>query len=257
MARINVEGLDFHYVDYGLGDVVLLLHGNVASARWWLPTIARLPAGLRAVAPDMRGYGLSAKPGDGYTVARRAADLRAFVAALGIERFHLVGHSLGGAVALQFAIETPTPLRSLTLLDTAPIEGRITPPQIYDAIPALLANRALFAQTLRLVAPAGPFGADWEQLVDDGFMTDPAAWKGAADTLATWNVEREVAALRVPTLLVWGAGDTVVGLDSAERAARAIPGSRLVVLEAVGHSPNVERPDAWAQLLIEHVRANA
>jgi pimeloyl-ACP methyl ester carboxylesterase len=257
MSTVNLDGLTFHYSDTGLGEVVLLLHGNVASARWWLPTIERLPAGLRAVAPDMRGYGLCAMPGEGYTVALRAADLRAFVAALGLDRIHLVGHSLGGAVALQFAIETPAPLRSLTLLDPAPIEGRITPPQVYDAIPALLANRALFAQALRLVAPAGPFGDAWERLVDDGLMTDPAAWKGAADTLATWNVECEVAVLRLPTLLVWGAGDTVVGRDSAERAARAIPGCRLVVLEGVGHSPNVERPDEFAQLLAEHISANA
>src|SRR5919199_1347045 len=124
MSTITLDGLRFHYLDYGLGDVVLFLHGNVASARWWLPTIARLPVGLRALAPDMRGYGLSDKPGTGYTLAQRAADLRAFAAALGLDRFHLVGHSLGGAVALQFALDDPTPMRTLTLLDPAPLEGR-------------------------------------------------------------------------------------------------------------------------------------
>jgi pimeloyl-ACP methyl ester carboxylesterase len=253
MSTITANGLRFHYLDYGLGDAVLFLHGNVASVRWWLPTIARLPIGLRAVAPDMRGYGLSDKPGVGYTVAQRAADLRAFVAALGLDRFHLVGHSLGGAVALQFALDHSAPVRTLTLLDPAPIEGLATPPEKYAAIPHILASRESFARVLRPVAPAGPFDDAWERLVDDGALTDPAAWIGSARTLENWNVEREVATLKVPTQLIWGVDDTVIERSSAERAARAIPSCRLVILEGVGHSPNVERPDEFVRLLVEFI----
>jgi pimeloyl-ACP methyl ester carboxylesterase len=251
MSTITLNSLTFHYLDYGLGDPVLFLHGNVASARWWLPTIVRLPVGLRAVALDMRGYGLSDKPGTGYTVAQRAADLQAFVTALELERFHLVGHSLGGAVALQFALEDSAPIRSLTLLDPAPIEGLTTPPEKYAAIPHILANRESFAKVLRPVAPAGPFDDTWERLVDDGFLTDPSAWVGSARTLEHWNIEQEAAGLKVPTQLIWGADDSVVGRSSAERAARAILGCKLVILEGVGHSPNVERPDQFARLLVE------
>lgn len=97
MPFIQTSNLNIHYELAGKGDTVLVLvHGNFASWRWWRPVLDRLPAGYRAYAPDLRGCGDTDRPPDGYTIEQLAADLHAFARALGLPAFHLVGHSLGG-----------------------------------------------------------------------------------------------------------------------------------------------------------------
>ncbi|MBA3943056.1 MAG: alpha/beta hydrolase [Herpetosiphonaceae bacterium] len=256
MARIGIDGLQFHYLDTGNGAAVLFVHGNIASSRWWLPTIERLPTGFRAVALDMRGYGLSDKPGTGYTITQRSLDLHDFITQLNLGRVHLVGHSLGGAVALQFTIDYPTLVRSLTLLASAPIDGMVAPRSLEAAIPTLLGNRAMFIQALRRSSPTGPFGEAWERLVDDGLLTDQQAWIDAGRTLGTWNVERQVMTFNVPTQIVHGAADAVALPSTAEYAAHTIKGAQLNILEGIGHSPHVERPEEWTQQLVAFLNAH-
>ncbi len=257
MAKIIIDGLQFHYVDTGTGATILFVHGNIASSRWWLPTIERLPTGFRAVALDMRGYGLTDKPGTGYTIARRAMDLHDLIRKLDLGRVHLVGHSLGGAVALQFAIENPLLVRSLTLLASAPLDGMVAPRSLEGAIPTLLSTRAMFIQALRRSSPTGPFGEAWERLVDDGLLADQQAWIDAGRTLGTWNVEQQLTTFTVPTQVVHGAVDSVAELSSAQHAAQAIKGAQLIILDGIGHSPHVERPEEWTQQLVAFLHAQS
>src|SRR5690349_15296026 len=103
MATIRTARQEVHYEEAGAGpDVYVLVHGNFASWRWWRPVLDRLPPGSRAYAPDLRGCGETAGGGEAeaYAIPALAEDLLAFADAVGVRAFHLVGHSLGGAVAL-------------------------------------------------------------------------------------------------------------------------------------------------------------
>src|SRR5918911_1694474 len=114
MALVDASGLQIHYEAAGLGpNVFLLVHGNFASWRWWKPVFERLPPGFRAYAPDLRGCGetTGCAAGDDYSIPQLSSDLSAFAEALELRSFHLVGHSLGGAIALQFALEHADRLR--------------------------------------------------------------------------------------------------------------------------------------------------
>ena len=124
MPFVDVPGLKIHYETSGGGKRVLVfLHGNFGSWRWWQPVLKRLPEDCWAYALDLRGCGETGRPGIGHTVEQLASDLYEFSRGLGLPAFHLVGHSLGGAVAMQFALNHPEMVRSMLLAAPAPAEG--------------------------------------------------------------------------------------------------------------------------------------
>jgi pimeloyl-ACP methyl ester carboxylesterase len=124
MPFVETEEASIHYASSGSGDTVLvMLHGNTASWRWWRPVMIRLPPGWRAYAPDLRGFGETRRLQGGYSIDSLVCDLNNFAAALGLPAFHIVGHSLGGVAALQFTLDHPEKIRSLTMIAPAPAEG--------------------------------------------------------------------------------------------------------------------------------------
>ena len=125
MPYVQTPNLRIHYRVAGDGDITLvLLHGNFGSWRWWEPVLERLPSGYRAYAPDLRGCGDSARPGFGHNIEVLTSDVFDFITSLSLCDVHLVGHSLGGAVALQAARDHPDLVRSLLLIAPPPAEGR-------------------------------------------------------------------------------------------------------------------------------------
>lgn len=278
MPFIQTHDLNIHYEVAGTGDTVLVLaHGNFASWRWWRPVLDRLPAGVRAYAPDLRGCGDTDRPPDGYTVERLAGDLHAFARALRLPRFHLVGHSLGSAAALQSALDHPGPVQTLTLVAPAPAEGlpfshdgtRVpwvaclfeTSLDTLDAVYRLLrtvdANRPLLRQALIQLTPTLPHGDEFEALVDDAGRMAPEAVVGYLRALDAWNVQGELGRLHQPTLILGGGRDVLVPWAALERMAEGIAESRLVVWPDVGHSPQLEQPDRFVQLLMAFVEEHA
>ncbi|GAC1534466.1 MAG: alpha/beta fold hydrolase [Herpetosiphon sp.] len=254
MARAQVNGIQLHYLDSGTGQPVVFVHGNVASTRWWLPTLERLPNTYRGIAVDLRGYGLSDKPGIGYGIEQHARDLQALLQQLDIPRAHIVGHSLGAAVALEYAIRFPGAARTITLLDSAPPSGLRIDITSYSAVGWLLGNRTLFERALRSTVPTGPTDDFWTRIVDDALLVDPTAWSESFRSLNHWNAEREASKLRLPTLIVHGANDVLVPVESAHRTAQTLVGAKLTILKGVGHSPQLERPDEWTRLLVHFLK---
>jgi pimeloyl-ACP methyl ester carboxylesterase len=252
VPTVRAADLDVHYLEGGdaTGTAVVFVHGNWASASWWEPLLARLPAGHRGLAYDLRGRGTTAGPDSSYAIDALAGDLLAFASAVGAERFHLVGHSLGGGVVLQTALDAPDRVLSVVAIAPAWVDG--SPPAFN--VPArqldLKNDVAFFAGALKALAPTVPDDGYWKRLVQEGHGQRTEAALRTLDALERWTPGDRLGSITVPKLVIAGALDPLTGGPAAARAAAAL-GARLVTLDGVGHSPNIEVPDRVMALLAE------
>ena len=250
MTSVRAGDLDVQYLEAGDpgGIPVLFVHGNWGSASWWEPLLARLPAGHRGIAYDVRGRGATTGPDSSYAIAELAADLLAFATAVRADRFHLVGHSLGTAIAMQAALDAPDRLRSLAAIAPAWVDGMPAAYNVPAGQIAIKNDAALFASALKALAPTAPDDDYWKRLVREGHGQRLEAALRNLDALVAWTPGDRLAAIPAPKLVIAGALDPLTGGANAERAAAAL-GARLVTLDGVGHSPNIEAPDRVMELL--------
>jgi branched-chain amino acid transport system permease protein len=262
MALITTPRLTIHHRSHGEpgGLPLLLLHGSFATSRWWEPLFAVLPAEIYAIAPDLRGCGQSEKPATGYTIPEQAEDVWSLVQSLGWRRFDLVGHAVGGAIALEFAFYHADLLNSLILLDPPPMEGVFTPLDGVLLLEQMRYERTLLRQALALLMPtfepleSAGHAAFFKQLVDDASQMAPAAFTAVAEGLNQWNRVSEASRLSLPTLLIWGDRDLIVSRDAMTHTLLAIPGAgNLEVLHGVGHSPMIEAPLTLAEKIVDFI----
>ena len=270
---VSLHGDDFHYVKVGSGPVVVLIHGILGSRRDWEQLVSLLEQDFTVIAPDLLGHGDSAKPRGDYTLGGHAGRLRDLLDLLGVRWATLVGHSLGGGVALQFAWLFPERCERLVLVSSGGLGRDISPilraPTLPGAewvlplisAPWLLRRGELLAGTLgRLGLRSGPDLQElWRGYVSLGdaevrrafLATIRAVVDPGGQTVSA--LERLPVMTGIPTLLVWGARDRLIPVAHGIAAQQAIPGSRLEVFEKAGHSPHLSDPSRFAALLREFV----
>ncbi|MGC4118345.1 MAG: alpha/beta hydrolase [Myxococcales bacterium] len=270
MAYLELpDGLSMEYEEAGEGrKVLLLVHGNFASARWWKPVLARLPRGYRALAPSLRGFGNTRGVGE-ESIRQLAKDLESFAVAKGLGRVHLVGHSLGAAVAMQHAVDFPKRDRSLTLLAPAPTTGLArmrqgqsrlarmlrafdtdSPTavlQLHAALAvgrALGANRSVLSSSLKeMLGEARVDPAEFDALVEDAVRVQTDTTVSFLRELQHWDVRRELGRLKTPVLVVWGEKDPIVPREAVLDSVRDFRHGVLELWPDTGHSPQFEHPD--------------
>jgi pimeloyl-ACP methyl ester carboxylesterase len=253
MPSIQAGDLNIHYIEQGEGIPVIFIHGNWSTSSWWGPVLERLPSGLRGIAYDMRGRGKTEGPDNNYTMPEMAADLRAFCDGLNLERFHLVGHSLGSAVAMQFTLENPERVLTLTCVSPAWVDGM---PPAYNVPAGQIAiknDRALFGQALKAQAPAVPDDDFWQHLLSEAHEQRIEAALRNLPALVDWKPGDNLKEISMPALIISGELDVLTGGANADRAAAAL-GAPHIVIPGVGHSPIVEAPEEFVTLLAEHLR---
>ena len=237
----------------GEGPPLLLIQG-LGYGRWgWEPIVPGLAERHRVVFFDNRGIGDSDKPDGPYTAAQMAGDALQVLDEAGIERAHVLGASLGGMIAQEFAVVAPERVDRLVLCCTTGGGP--------DAVPMPEVTLKLFAEAPSLAPEVAlrrfvenALGADPRAaLVDELFALraanppDPAGWQAqAAAGMGFQGVEGEIAA---PTLILAGTADNVVDYRNAEVLAAWIPGSRVELLEGCGHLFFWEQPDACVRIL--------
>ena len=252
MPMLRAADLDVHYLEAGdpNGAPVIFVHGNWGTASWWEPLLSRLPAGHRGLAYDVRGRGTTAGPDSSYSIDALAADLLEFASAAGAQRFHLVGHSLGTAIAMQAALDAPDRVRSLVAIAPAWVDGMPAAYNVPAGQIAIKNDPVLFATALKPLAPTVPDDDFWKRLVREGHGQRIAAALLNLNALLVWKPGDRLSTSPAPKLVIAGSLDLLTGGANAERAAAAL-GARLVVIDGVGHSPNIEAPDRVASLLAE------
>jgi pimeloyl-ACP methyl ester carboxylesterase len=263
-ATATVHGRDVSYVEAGSGPLLLLIHGMAGTAENWQSVIEPLALRNTVIAPDFPGHGLSAPGGGDYSLGSLASGLRDLMLTLGHERATLVGHSLGGGVALQFTYQFPEMVERLVLVSSGGLGPDVSP---------ILRAAALPGADLFISATAG-VGRRAGSLVGRGMgmlgmrpsadvaevargyasLSDPERRKAFLATLRSVvgtegqrvaALDRLYLAAALPLLIVWGDRDPIIPVEHAEEAHRELPNSRLEIFEGVGHVPQLERPGAF------------
>jgi pimeloyl-ACP methyl ester carboxylesterase len=269
------SGVRLHYRDQGQGPTLLLIHGFSASLHTWEPWVERLATGenrisdYRIVSLDLPGHGLTQAPA-GYTATIETLrdEVAAFTQAVGLTRFTLVGSSMGGNIAWQYALAHPEQVEALVLVDASGWQD--TRPEANQESPVmqLMRNpsmRPLLRDLDRTALYRAGLQASFANpaLVDDAMLAryvEMSRAPGHRDILTQLylghsecelaSAER-LAALRMPVLILHGERDNLVPPEHATLFRDAIPGAELVVFENVGHIPQEERPDESAMALHE------
>ncbi|MBA3425213.1 MAG: alpha/beta fold hydrolase [Rubrobacter sp.] len=242
------------YLEAGAGDrAAVLIHGNFAGKSWWRELLADPPTGIRLTAPDLSGFGESrAGPDFAPSIPRYARSLAGFLDASDIERPVLVGHSFGGAVAVQLALSDPERFPAMFLLSPAPLTGLHTPRYVYPRLKSYRHDHRGLRRALRrtMITRVPPYLDD---LVYEAQMMHPANFTGNARELSAWDVSTKVRYFENPVLVISGNRDTLVSSSSARAIAHAFPRGKYFDLGSVGHSPHIEAPHLTRSLLSQLV----
>jgi branched-chain amino acid transport system permease protein len=248
---VDIGDLGVFFVEHGEGVPVLYVHGNTGSCRWY-ERVMELP-GARTVALDMPNFGRS-KPLPGVPDIDRYADaVAAFIRARGLDRPVLVGHSLGGAVAMSLAARFPRLIRGLVLVDSAAPSGLVTPRERHPFYEMMRTNRVVLERALRAIVPTLADDGFFQSLVDDATKMAAPAWVGHAEALGRFDYRGRTTAFKGPTLVVWGRKDIIVTEAMARETAAAFPDARLEILEDVGHSVMAENPKRFISLIEDFI----
>jgi pimeloyl-ACP methyl ester carboxylesterase len=271
-----VHGYRRAFVHVGQGPALLLIHGIGNSLETWSAQIEELARDHTVIAPDLLGHGRSDKPRADYSVAAYANGMRDLISVLGVDRVTIVGHSLGGGVAMQFAYQFPERCERLVLVSAGGVSRSVHPMLRLLTAPAseqllswlqLPGSRPLVAGFFRALQVTGnDLGRDSAEMMSMfGALGDGASRKAFLRTLrAVVDASGQVVTMLdrcyltqgMPTLLVWGRRDAVIPLDHGERAHAAMPGSRLVVFDQAGHFPHHADAPRFNSVLREFLRTS-
>ena len=270
---VEAGGYKIHYLDYGSGPTILLVHGGGAGSAVWFRQIAELSKRYRVIAPDNPIFGLSSQPARALAIAEATTGfLGSFLDAMQIERTSIAGLSMGGFAAARFAAECPERVDRLVLLDSAGL-GRDLPWGFrLSSLPVLkyILTRPQRWVHERFFASSEVVNSDAEHtdayldyaysvMENDGHalavrrnMPVFAGVRGQRNLLS----ERELKLINAETLVIWGRQDRFFPLSHAHRAVSLIPQSRLEILEECGHVSPLDQPHQVTELL-EQFLANA
>lgn len=253
----------------GAGPPVVLIHGMVNSSKHWEAVGSRLADGHAVIAPDLLGHGGSAKPEGDYSLGAHASGIRDLLSALGIDRATIVGHSLGGGIAMQFYYQFPHRCERLVLVSSGGLGRevgvllRVVALPSAEALIALAASRPVVAALdaaarlpggarAPLQAAARALGSLDERGARRAFIHTLRSVIGARGQRVSAR-DRLYLAGAVPTLIVWGDRDRTIPLRHAHVAHRGMPGSRLELVEGARHFPHLEQPECVAEILRDFV----
>jgi 3-oxoadipate enol-lactonase len=249
---VTANGIDLYVEQQGAGaPAFVFLHYWGGSSRTWDHVVDRLTPDFRTVALDQRGWGRSAKPAEGYALADLAEDAQGVIAALDLERYILVGHSMGGKVAQLIASYRPRGLVGLALVAPAPPVPMELPLAVREGMVGAYDSReSVVATVQQVLAPDGLTPGDLEAVIADSLA-------GAAPARATWplatsqeDITAAIGAIEVPVIIISGQNDRVDPPMVLRRTLFArLPGARMVELPGVGHLAPLEAPEDIADLL--------
>jgi pimeloyl-ACP methyl ester carboxylesterase len=252
--NIKVDGLDVHYYTAGEGEPLLVIHGGAGDARSWWGNIQDLSQKYRVYAPDLPGYGASQPLNGNYYIPELADFINKFTKFLKLKKFNIIGHSMGGGIALDYVLKFPGKVKKLILVSSLGL-GRevalwlrlISLPMVIKILGSLVGRIIQFlgwmlgqSNPFELVLPVSPvfvrIGTSIANFHQQNFV-----------------LEKYLSKIKIPTMLIWGGRDPVVPVKTAYRAVKEFPNARLMVFKHSGHNVHREQLKNFSRLIYEFI----
>jgi pimeloyl-ACP methyl ester carboxylesterase len=268
-AEVSLHGHRLAFTIAGDGPVVVLIHGVAGRSSQWTRVVELLARRYRVIAPDLLGHGESAKPRGDYSLGAHASGIRDLLVGLNIERASVVGHSLGGGIAMQFAYQFPERCERLVLVSSGGLGDDVhgllraaTLPGSELVLPWLAHPRVLSIASVlpralgRLGLHTGPDLTEMARAYQS--LSNAEARAAFIQTLRSVidptgqrinASDRLYLASKMPAMIVWGAHDRIIPVKHAAVAHEGMPGSRLEVFDDAGHFPQLDDPYRFAETL--------
>ena len=270
LKHVSLHGHDLAYRRAGEGPTLLLIHGMAGSSRGWKSVMPELARHHDVIAPDLPGHGESARPTGDYSLGNLAATMRDLLGVVDVERATIVGHSLGGGIAMQLAYQHPELAERLVLVSSGGLGREVSwmiralalpgaeyvAPVIFPGFVRDVGNR-VSGVIERLGIRAPRIAEMWDAYAS---LTVPAHRDAFLRTVhavidpggqAVSATDRLYLAAAMPTLIMWGDRDPIIPTAHGHTAHAAMPGSRLEIFEGVGHFPPAEEPTRFALVLLD------
>jgi len=272
---IEIHGQPVTYHRYGSGPPLVLIHGITSSSRTWKSVMPRLAEKYTVIAPDLLGHGKSAKPQGDYSLGAYASGVRDLLVALEIPKATIVGHSLGGGIALQYAYQFPDRVGRLVLVDSGGIDKDVNIVLRAATLPgAELVLPIMFADPLHeaglkvrgFLNKVGLHPSADVQGVSEGFssLTEADARRAFLHTVRSVidpmgqkvsAKDRLYLAADIPSLIVWGERDRIIPSSHGQLAHELMPNSRLELFPGAGHFPFNDDPDRFIEVLNDFIES--
>jgi pimeloyl-ACP methyl ester carboxylesterase len=251
--RLNINGLNLHVEDSGNSDglPLVFLHSWAGSSRSWKYVVAALPNRLRPIAIDQRGWGRSDSSSSGFQLADLASDAKEVVKALKLDRYVLVGHSMGGKVAQFIASERPEKLSGLILVAPAMPGPMHRPLEVREGMVGVMNSAVLIQQTIDNTLTAKRLSSEVNaQVIEDALGGSPEAKRAWPMSTSQEDIRERVGRIQVPTLVIANELDKVdpVSELQAELLPR-IPHAEMKIIPATGHLSPLESPIELAEII--------
>jgi len=249
---LEVDGKRIFYVLEGEREdpVLLYIHGNLGSSLWFKKVMN--VTGYKTVALDMPNFAnsdsIESMDIDSYADFT-AHFLKKILKESNKDNAVVVGHSLGGAVAVSFAVRYPDLVSSLILIDPPPLEGLVTPKEHYPYIEKYRTDKQLLKTALKSVTPGMDDDLFLDDLTEDAFKMKGAAFIGHSLSLESFNYSDRVADFKQPVLVVVGGKDILITREMGKAVSDSFPDGEYKYIKDVGHSIIVEAPDVFIQIV--------
>jgi 3-oxoadipate enol-lactonase len=260
MPKIQSNNISLYYEVNGKGQPLVFIHGLGSSTRDWEFQVSEFSKSYQVITYDMRGHGQSDKPEGPYQIPMFAADLAGLLSGLNVDATHIVGISLGGAVAFQFAIDYPTMVKTLTIVNSAPSLGG-TQEQAQQEVERRVATvqqfgmRAMGEALSPNLFPQPEHAALRETFNERWAENDPSAYIESTRSMLGWDVTDKLGSIQCPTLII-AADQDYTPVTAKEAYVKLLPNAQMVVIPEAHHATPMERPEKFNVALTAFLARN-
>ena len=260
MPKTLVNDINIHYADEGSGEPLLLLHGLGSSVPDWEDQIPVFAQHFRVIAPALRGHGKTDKPKGPYSIGMMADDAFGLLDHLGIGTCHVLGFSMGGAIAFQMAVDQKKRVHSMVILNSQPSfvldHWR---KHLFVLARIMMARIVGMERMARLVAKKLFPGADQahlrQKMIARHGKNDPDMYVAAVNALKGWSVQEWIGGLNMP-MLILAAEKDYISLEDKQAYVAELPNARLEILEDSRHASHIDQTERFNKIVLEFLLAH-
>jgi len=258
MSLISINGIDIYYEIHGQGEPLVFIHGLGSNSQGWKYQLDYFAKHYQVILVDVRGHGQSTKASGQYSIELFSSDVAGLLNALKIESYHLVGLSMGGAIAFQLALDTPETIKSMTIVNSWPdftLKGwkqKLEMAFVYSLV-SLFGLKSIANKVAESLYPNNRNPELYEELIIHFCANDKACFLNARLALTRWSVMERLSEITCPTFIL-AADNDYTSMSFKKKYSKMIKGAKLQFIEDSYHALPVEKPDEFNPVLLNFLQ---